>query len=163
LSSLNKTLLLLTKIENNQFTENEKINLSVLINKVLLNYTDLINAKELQVNLDFKSDIVFEMNATLAEILISNLVQNAIRHNIKGGEIIIRTHENIFSIANNGEVLTINNDELFTRFKKNDASKDSLGLGLAIVESITEIYNFKVKYEFKNSMHLFVISFEHEK
>ena len=66
---------------------------------------------------------------------------------------------NLLTIANTGEALSINNDDLFVRFKKNDASKESIGLGLSIVKSITELNNFKINYTYQNSLHIFTIKF----
>ena len=135
MASLNKALILLSKIENNQFKENELIPINKIINKVVNNFADLIEVKNIKLKLNLKDELQITINPTLAEILLSNLVQNAIRHNVNGGIINIDLMQNKLIISNSGEALTINSNELFTRFKKNDASKDSLGLGLAIVKS----------------------------
>ena len=159
LSALNKTLLLLTKIENNQFQENSIINLKETIAKALSNYSDLIGAKQIQLELNLESDLKIEINPLLADILVSNLFQNAIRHNYEGGKIIISIRGNTLQISNSGEPLTINKEDLFTRFKKNDASKDSLGLGLSIVKGITDTYNYQISYNYDGSLHNFIVSF----
>lgn len=159
LSALNKTLLLLTKIENNQFQENSIVNLKETIAKVFGNYSDLIGAKQIQLEINLESDLKIKANPLLADILVSNLLQNAIRHNHEGGRIIVSLIGNTMQISNSGEPLAINKEELFTRFKKNDASKDSLGLGLSIVKSITDTYNYKIIYNYDNSLHNFTISF----
>lgn len=159
LSSLNKTLLLLTKIENNQFNENVKINLIDIVQKTINNYSDLIEAKEIELETNFSNDFEINMNPALADILISNLLQNAIRHNHKGGKISITINGSVFSIKNTGESLKINEGDLFVRFKKNDASKDSLGLGLSIVKSIADTYSFSISYSYVNLLHSFDIKF----
>lgn len=159
LSALNKSLILLTKIENNQFQENVVINLKEIIAKALDNYSDLIQAKNIQIETDLKDDLKIRINPVLADILLSNLLQNAIRHNKEGGKIIVSAREKIFSISNSGDPLTISKEELFVRFKKNDTSKDSLGLGLSIVKSITDTYNFQITYNYNNSLHTFIIHF----
>jgi signal transduction histidine kinase len=159
LSSLNKSLLLLTKIENNQFKENESISLNEVITKNINNYSDLIQLKNIQLEVDLAEKISIKLNPILADILISNLLQNAIRHNIKSGKINIKLKNNSLMISNNGEPLTISKSDLFVRFKKNDASKDSLGLGLSIVKSITDKYDYKIAYSFQDSLHTFTIQF----
>lgn len=159
LSALNKTLLLLTKIENNQFQENSIINLKETITKALSNYCDLIVAKKIQLELNLESDLKIEINPLLADILVSNIFQNAIRHNYEDGKIIVSIIGNTFQISNSGEPLTINKEDLFTRFKKNDASKDSLGLGLSIVKGITDTYNYQISYNYDGSLHNFIVSF----
>lgn len=158
MASLNKALILLSKIENNQFKENELISVNKIINKVINNFADLIEVKNIKLNLNLKDDLQLTINPTLAEILLSNLVQNAIRHNVKGGIINIDLMQNKLIISNSGEVLTINSNELFTRFKKNDASKDSLGLGLAIVKSICNIYQLNIDYSYSNQLHTFTLN-----
>lgn len=158
MASLNKALILLSKIENNQFKENELISINKIINKVVNNFSDLIEVKNIKLNLNLKDDLQLTINPTLAEILLSNLVQNAIRHNLKGGIINIDLIQNKLIISNSGEVLTINSNELFTRFKKNDASKDSLGLGLAIVKSICNIYQLNIDYSYSIHLHIFTLN-----
>ena len=158
MASLNKALILLSKIENNQFKENELISVNKIINKVINNFADLIEVKNIKLNLNLKDDLQLTINPTLAEILLSNLVQNAIRHNVNGGIINIDLMQNKLIISNSGEALTINSNELFTRFKKNDASKDSLGLGLAIVKSICNIYQLNIDYSYSNQLHTFTLN-----
>lgn len=159
LSALNKSLLLLTKIENNQFHEQVAIHLNEATNKALENYADLIQAKNIQVETTFESNLTFEMDPALVDILLSNLFQNAIRHNQEGGKIIVTTKKNTLSISNSGEPLTVSENDLFVRFKKNDASKDSLGLGLSIVKSIVDLYGFEIHYEYTNTLHTFTLKF----
>lgn len=158
MASLNKALILLSKIENNQFKENELISVNKIINKVINNFADLIEVKNIKLNLNLKDDLQLTINPTLAEILLSNLVQNAIRHNVNGGIINIDLMQNKLIISNSGEALTINSNELYTRFKKNDASKDSLGLGLAIVKSICNIYQLNIDYSYSNHLHTFTLN-----
>jgi len=158
LSALNKSLILLTKIENNQFHEKSVLSLREVIVKALDNYQDLIQAKDIALETDLISDFKTEMNPALADILISNLLQNAIRHNKKGGKISVSTTTRTFSISNSGEPLSISREELFVRFKKNDLSKDSLGLGLSIVKSILTHYHHTINYSYSNNQHTFTIT-----
>ena len=159
LSSLNKALLLLSKIENHQFKDENEISIVNSIQKIASNYQDLIDSKQLTLTKDFKSNINVICNQDLVDILLTNMIQNAIRHNQLNGEIKIETSLNTLEISNTGELLSIKENDLFVRFKKNDASKDSLGLGLSIVKGICNNYNFKISYSFKNNWHLFSIKF----
>lgn len=160
LSSLNKTLLLLTKIENQQFSKNELVNINEVVLNSLQQYADFIKIKNIKVTLNLNFKLLISMNPMLADILISNLIKNAIRHNFEGGEIFISTNESKISVLNSGEVLSINPDDMFIRFKKNDGSIDSLGLGLSIVKTILELYNYKIAYTSVNSLHSFSIDFQ---
>jgi len=109
--------------------------------------------------LNLSEDVIVKMNPTLAEILLTNLIQNAIRHNSENGKIIIELKQNQLTISNSGESLTIPKEHLFIRFKKNDASKDSLGLGLSIVNGIAKTYGFKINYDYSSSLHHFQVNF----
>ena len=159
LSSLNKALILLSKIENNQFSESETIQVKAVVSKIADNFIDVIHSKNISLDLMLNQDISTKMNPTLAEILITNLLQNAIRHNTENGQITIELKENSLIISNTGNPLTIPEEQLFMRFKKNDASKESLGLGLSIVNSIAKSYGFDINYSYITSSHYFKVVF----
>ena len=157
LSSLNKTLLLLAKIENNQFQKNENVCLKTVINTIINQYVDIIEIKKIKIIPTFNDDLYILMNPLLAEILIRNLIQNAIKYTDINGIINIIVNKKDFSIANVGKPLTIKEDDLFQRFKKDSESVESLGLGLSIVKSIIDLYGFKIDYKHLNSFHTFTI------
>ena len=159
LSSLNKALLLLAKIENNQFKEIEEVNLETVFNKTLLVYEDMIASKSIKVNKQMNSSVSLKINSLLADILVSNLIQNAVRHNEEKGIVNIKLMPNVIEVANTGSPLNIDADAMFTRFKKNDGSKESLGLGLAIVKSILNAYKYKLNYSYTGGLHIFRIEF----
>lgn len=158
LNALNKTLLLLTKIDNHQFPEHAVISIRETVEKVLDQSADFLQVRGLQLETDLQSDLRVAMNPVLADVLVSNLLQNAIRHNREGGSIRVAISGQTLSVANTGDPLTILPEELFLRFKKNDASKDSLGLGLSIVKSIADTYDFEVDYAYREGWHEFVIT-----
>lgn len=99
------------------------------------------------------------MNPILADILISNLIQNAIRHNVKDGTIKIELSENKFSISNTSDSNIENTQELFNRFHKNEASAESIGLGLAIVKEICDNYSIAINYTCMNKVHTIELNF----
>ena len=159
LSSLNKALLLLSKIDNHQFKDETQISVADSCNKIIDNYQNLIDSKHLTLKTKFRSDIQLKCNHDLIDILLTNLIQNAIRHNYTNGLIEIEIESNAITITNTGEPLTIKEHELFMRFKKNNASTESLGLGLSIVKSICDNYGYRVSYEFNKKKHSFSIHF----
>ena len=158
LSRLTNTLLLLSKIGNRQFPEVKKINLTQIINTQLSFLEDVIASKKISVETPDKSYFV-EMNPYLADILISNLLKNAIRHNHKNGTIAIITNEKQLTIANSGEKIQGTADDIFKRFYKSSSSDSSVGLGLAIVQKICEVSGFKALYSYENNRHNFSIIF----
>ena len=159
LSSLNKALILLSKIENNQFVDSEAVSIKALVSKVTDNFAEVIQSKRISLDIELSEDILVKMNPVLAEILFTNLLQNAIRHNKGEGKIVITIKDNQLEIANTGEPLNIPEEEMFIRFKKNDASKESMGLGLSIVNGIAKFYGFKVHYSFADPLHRFGVFF----
>jgi signal transduction histidine kinase len=157
LTKLNQSLLLLTKIENNQFKKEEPLQLDILIKEKLIQFEDLIKAKNLQMNAESYNAII-RMNYNLADILINNLLSNAIRHNINNGIININIDEKKLVISNTGSSLSFNADDIFERFKKGETT-EGLGLGLAIVKQICDNYYFTISYQFNNNLHIFVVDF----
>ena len=159
LSALNRTLLLLTKIDNQQYAENKKIDLTVISKNILDHYAEIISAKELILEIDFQEKLEVTMNETLAEILVSNLIQNAIRHNVQGGKIRLKTSVNSLSISNSGDPLSIPESDLFVRFRKSETTSESMGLGLSVVKSVVDVYRYRITYEFSNNLHTFKLTF----
>lgn len=160
LTALNKALILLSKIENNQFSESTDVSLNDKLRSAISNYSERIQIKKIDLKTIMDEELTVSINPVLADILISNLLQNAIRHNHTRGTITISIDQNRLSISNSGEPLSVSEDDLFTRFKKNDASKDSLGLGLSIVKSITALYNIQISYSHAEGIHTFVLTFK---
>lgn len=160
MSRLNQGLLLISKIDNNQFPVAEKINLQLLIEKNLEHFEELISLKTLQVKVSFSRIFEPEMNKTLAEILVSNLLSNAIRHNIEGGLIQVELDQGVLTISNTGNPLSVPPHELFERFRKSDRNSESIGLGLAIVKRIVQFYNYPIEYTFHENIHQLKILFQ---
>jgi signal transduction histidine kinase len=153
LSKLNQSLILLTKIDNQQFRESEDVDVSLLFNRQLSNYEELISAKSITVKKNIPDKIMMNINETLAVILISNLITNAIKHNIDGGTIEISITGNSLSVSNTGLPLESSPSDLFERFKKDKVSSESLGLGLSIVKKICERYGYHVNYNYSDPLH----------
>ncbi len=159
LSKLNKTLLLLSKIENQQFSEKELILINDVIDKQLEIFEDFIESKKITVIKNFTSNVKVSANPLLFDIVISNLISNAIKHNLKSGNLEIATSDLFISFSNSGEPLNISSTSLFERFKKDSKSSDSFGLGLAIVKKICDTYNWKINHSFIENQHNISIYF----
>ena len=159
LSRLNQSLLLLTKIDNQQFQQTQEVEISVITTNILINYEELLTGKKINLSTQIKSPVLIRMNESLAEILISNLITNAIKHNNKEGFINIKLDDDRFEISNSGKILEVPPMSLFERFKKEKAASDSLGLGLSIVKKIAETYHFTIDYNCINLVHTVRINF----
>ncbi|MCM5662631.1 sensor histidine kinase [Galbibacter mesophilus] len=156
ISQLNKGLALLTKIENNQFANLQKIELALIITRSIANFGEIFS-KEIYFSGDRK--LVVTMDYHLAEILCNNLIVNAIKHTSSNGHVEINITSNSFSVKNTGDHPIMDADKIFERFYKESQSANSTGLGLAIVKKICELYGFEIIYTFEKGFHVFKISF----
>jgi signal transduction histidine kinase len=157
LRQLNQSLLLLTKIENNQFADTRSIDLALLIGEKLIQLEDPLKDRHLQVHTEL-DPLPLPINGYLADILLNNLLTNAIRHNHNGGKIDIRLVERRLRISNSGPELGFEAATIFDRFVKGMHSGGS-GLGLAIVRQICDNYRFPLQYGFKEGVHTIEIEF----
>ena len=160
MTRLNKSLVLLTKIENNQFADKENISLILYLEKFILQYQPQINEKQIVVEKEFTTEEVLYANASLIEVLISNLLGNAIRHNNVGGSIVIRLYPGELVIENTGRLTALDETKVFKRFQKESADSNSIGLGLEMVKKVCSIYQYSVTYTFINNLHRFTVCFQ---
>lgn len=157
LSRLNSSLLLLARIENRQYTDIRELSMKTLIEEKLGQLEPLISAGNLTVRTEL-ANVSKIMDPTLAEVLLNNLLGNAIKHNIPEGRIEVILHSEQLTVRNTGAPLNVPPGSLFERFRKGAGSNPSLGLGLAIVREICDIYGFKTEYTYANGWHELRIS-----
>jgi signal transduction histidine kinase len=158
MSRLNQGLLLISRIQNNQYSVSEEINFADIIDSALEHFGEMIDLQGINVTRQYIDPMIIQMNSTLAEILVNNLISNAIRHNIQNGSILIIMNATKFSIANSGLLLTIDPRLLFERFRKSDDRMESVGLGLSIVQKICALYQLTSTYNYEDGLHTLVIS-----
>ncbi len=156
LKHLNKSLLMLSRIENQQFQPMENLVLNTIIHQSVSDFESMIKFKEMQLDIAETGNFQTRINPDLALVLINNLIKNALVHSPKAGNLKIRMESNLISIKNSGKK-PLDEKLIFNRFYKNEQSENSTGLGLAIVESIVKLYpNLYIHYRFENG-HIFVI------
>lgn len=158
LSRLNKAMILLSKIENKQFASDEQTDLTQVVKEKLEEFSELITMKSLQPVSDLNSILIVSIPLALAEILINNLLSNAVNHTTKGGQIKIEINSRKMVICNKGTESIPEPDRLFSRFYKVDPSSNSVGLGLAIVKKICDLYPLNIHYHFIENLHCFEIT-----
>jgi len=156
---LNKSLILLTKVENDQFTDVRDIHLAGFIRDALELIQELIDLKNLDVKTNLNEQCTIKMSATLLEILINNLLANAVHHTKAGGAVDIQLKTNELVIKNSGYKKLDNPDKIFERFYKVNPASHSIGLGLSIVNKICETQGFQISYEFEKNRHIFRLLF----
>jgi len=155
---LNKSLLMLSKIENRQYADEEAINFNELVTNLAEDFTDLAEFKGISIEISNRGTLTFNMNRGLAITLVTNLFKNAMVHNHEGGSIVIDILASGFTIQNTGSSKPLDQKQVFDRFYRNSDNDQSTGLGLSIVKSISQSYKLEVGYNF-NGSHSFTISF----
>lgn len=160
LTRLNKALLLLAKIENKQYRDHQKIDVNALVKKYINDFQDFSDFKEIGVEVLGNSAVEVFMDTSLANMLFSNLVKNALFHNIKQGAVKIRFTETEFEICNSGTDTSLDESSIFNRFQKGNTDNGSNGLGLSICRAICGYYGFKFTYDFREQKHCFKINFD---
>lgn len=153
LSKLNSALILLSKIEHQRFPDSEYVSFSEITEEVFHNFKDLLDIQGLELKRNIQGDFQVEMSKTLAEILVANLVQNAIRYNLSGGYIEVSMASDLFMITNPGKDLKADPMTLFNRFKRESNIEESLGLGLSIVKRICDQHTLKLSYTNPKGFH----------
>lgn len=158
MTRLNKSLLMLSKIENQQFAEGENINFNDLILLLTDDYADLAEFKKVKITITENERLYFIMNKGLAIALISNLLKNALIHNHPGGFVNFIINKNDITISNSGKNPPLNPELIFGRFYRHTTTNESTGLGLSIVKSIMNNYSITIEYLYPGN-HQFKILF----
>jgi len=158
---LNKSLLLLSKIENNQYPETDTVDILAITEKIFRQYKLHAETKDITMVTSLNGHPTIEANATLIEILIGNLVSNAIRHNGRQKKLIVELIDRTLVVKNTGVSYALDGEKIFQRFQKENSSgnNESIGLGLAIVKRICDLYACKIIYSFSNGYHHFAVKF----
>lgn len=158
LVSLNKSLLLLSKIDNKQFFDNQNIEINKIVVEMVHELEEIASLKTIKISIVEKATLNMNIDPTLVSIIISNLLKNAIFHNIENGNIEIEISKDKLKICNTGKSEMLAN-KVFNRFQKSDSETSGTGLGLAIVKAIADLYHLPIYYDFKNQKHNFTIDF----
>ncbi|MDB5253111.1 MAG: histidine kinase [Flaviaesturariibacter sp.] len=156
LTRLNQSLLLLARIENNQYQEKGEVDLTERVDEKLLEFQELWNAQQLVVSADLQQATV-SANPQLTDILLNNLLSNATRYNRPGGTIRICLAAHQLEVLNTGKAEALDKRWLYRRFYKSSDSAEQNGLGLSIIKQICDVSHFSVDYDFENGLHRFTI------
>jgi len=157
-SKLNKSLLLLSKIDNSQFTSVEKVCLNEILYRYLDDYQEVYDYKGITLDVHEKNTFNITMNGTLAVVLITNLLKNAFVHNIYKGKIQIEITSSNIRFGNTGKDEHLDEKHIFERFYQGSKKEGSTGLGLAIVDAICRQSQLSIQYQFVKGWHWFDIS-----
>ena len=158
MSRLNKNLLLLSKIDNEQFWEKESVDLTAMVQQQADSHKPVTELNGIGILTDLEP-LHVNANKTLVEILVTNIFNNAIRYSTKGEDVMVTIQGRTLSVSNKGKQLVISFDKMTERFSKESADPNSTGLGLAIVKKICDSAGYTLGYSFENMTHTFSIAF----
>jgi signal transduction histidine kinase len=148
LTRLNKSLLLLTRIGNQQFPGIEKVHINTIAQKIIADFRDQADYSGITMHYSGNEDCSWAMNPDLAVIMLTNLVKNAIVHNKPGGTVNVLVTADSVTVENTGSDQPLDGQRIFERFHTGDAGRGSMGLGLALVKAIADVSQFTVSYSF---------------
>ncbi|QCK16346.1 hypothetical protein DCC35_17195 [Mangrovivirga cuniculi] len=158
ISKLSRSLGLLMRIDNKEYDKSAEIDLKKeLINKIK-QFKELYELKKIEVKTSNIEECQINADPSLIEILLMNLFQNSLKHNIRNGFVKISLDKCLLIIENSGKEVEGDPEILFERFKKGDLSAESPGLGLSIVKKIGDYYGFDIKYKFDKENFIHTIS-----
>jgi signal transduction histidine kinase len=160
LTKLNRNLLFLSKIENDQFNKLETVDVYSVVSEIVEAFEEQIKLKGISLTFSEKEKPVLSTNNQLLISLITNLLTNAIKYNIPAGKIEIKLTKQSFQIINSGVNQSLPEDKIYERFYKNSQLSESSGLGLAIAKKICNSLGYEMQYKFSEpDFHSFTIKF----
>ena len=158
LARTNRSLLLLCKIDNGQFTDARPVSMKATIGRLLADMQAVYAHKRIAVTTSADGDMTLTMDPSLASTLASNLLKNAFVHTCSGGSIAIGITPGAVTIANTGHDGPLDAQRIFERFYHSPQKASSTGLGLAIVKAICRLYGLGIAYSFEDDRHVFTLT-----
>jgi signal transduction histidine kinase len=163
LSRIHSSLTLLTKLENKEYSAKEPVCISNLARETLASFDELIQMKSLVLETHIEKAVYIPIHLSLADLLLTNLISNAIRHNAapadNKGVIRVDLSKEGLVVVNTGRAPSVPTEELFERFIKGNTGSDSIGIGLAIVRQICDLSEFDIVYQYSGGLHILAVSF----
>lgn len=160
---LNKTLLLLSKIENGQFPQTADVDMNALAKESIELHQEIYDHKNIAAEIDGEDRFVHRIDEQMASVLIGNLVKNAFLYTPSGGTINVTIWKTGFSISNTGNA-PLDKDKVFRRFYQPSGRKEgATGLGLALAYSVCMNNGMDITYDFINDRHIFSIILRNSK
>lgn len=152
---LNKTLLLLSKIENGQFPEKKEIDFAEFFGTETAEFDEMYSYKHVAADIICKSDFKFSMNEELARVLVGNLLKNAYLNSPQGARVEVVIYGGGFTVSNQG-TSPLDRNGLFRKFYQPEGRKEgSTGLGLALAHSVCTASGMTLSYGFSEGKHIF--------
>lgn len=123
----------------------ENHTLFALIHQTISNFNVIIDHKEISLKVDYDSEFSIKTDDIIFKMIFRNLLDNALKHTPKYGEIMIKCIENkyriVVAIKDNGagiekeQLKAINDYHIFEEEIINTSRKRSMGFGLRLCKS----------------------------
>ncbi len=155
---MNRSLLLLSRIENGQYPDTTEVSITGKVAQLLAEFTAIYDEKEIRIHRLHETDLRWRMNDELGTILLRNLLKNAFVHNMPTGVIYLDITSHSLRIENTSDSGELEREKLFRRFGRQSHRSDSTGLGLAVAKSIASSYGINITYTY-NGRHCFELTF----
>lgn len=160
LDKLNRSLILLAKLETRELFISGKINLAEKVKKAAEDFSEIAQMKKIKLETTIDTGFEPEINENLLDIILVNLISNAVKHNVEEGEITLDLTGSMLTIKNTGKEPKQKPENYFERFSYDDKLENSLGLGLAITKKICALYNYKIEYTYNKPFHTITLNFK---
>lgn len=158
LSQIQKSLLLLSRIGNREFVNLQWIDLKKHLESTLEFFEEMMQIRNISLHTELEECRV-HMDPGLVEVLVNNLLKNAVKHNLDNGFIAITLRDKKLRISNPGMPPKQAPEAMKQRFAKGTAG--NRGIGLAIVNQICTVYGFGFHYKLEEeNLHVFEIFFK---
>ena len=163
LIKLNKTLLLLSKIENGQFQQSMRMDMNAVLKSSVQMNAEIYEHKGISVEMVEDGVFVHMMDEQMASILAGNLIRNAFRYTQDGGAIVIRMTGDGFSVSNTGTT-PLDKDKVFHKFYQPAGKREgSTGLGLTLVRCVCVNNGLQASYDYADGRHIFGVNLKKSK
>ncbi len=149
LKKIINNLLLISRIENNQYMTDEVIDCKTLWEEIKAELQDRAEERGIDLKIKLNENHEFMGNKTLIHIMFYNVAVNALKFTDEGGRISINDVKSntqyTLTIKDNGCGMDKTQlENIFNRFTRLNVNKEGQGLGLAIVKTIANFHQIEI-------------------
>ncbi|MCH8518358.1 HAMP domain-containing histidine kinase [Candidatus Gracilibacteria bacterium] len=106
--------------------------------------------KNIKILLNIEDNLIYHIERVSFSILLSNVMENAIKFSDGDIFITLTAKKDFFSISDNGVGISeLEREKIFEKFYRKDTNKEGFGVGLSLVKRIALMYQWKIELESK--------------
>lgn len=163
---LAQSLLTLSKLDSNTNNFNkEKVKVSDLVQESIKRLESLCDLRNVKIVFDYSDDDYLSCDNKWQIEALTNIIRNGIEHSFEDSDLIVNVKQNnvytLIEVINYGHGISKKDlPYIFDRFYQGaNATKDSVGIGLALSKSIVEKDNGRISVESNDSQTVFRIKY----